>query len=162
MITNMQNSITIKIHSFIDVITNSSTEIYVQASESTIKSVKELVNGLLKMGGSTKTADDLFTFELIDPGFADRVWDAAWHYLSDEEAPDDETGDQYEQRVKDLVDAVDKKNPPEWYQYFLDREDESYKHDVDLVVTARDPEAAGVAKILSSLSGLFDMEASYG
>jgi hypothetical protein len=55
----------IKIHSVVDVITNSSTTIYTQADEGTISSVKDMVNALLKIGGSELTADDLFTFSLV-------------------------------------------------------------------------------------------------
>ena len=51
-------------HSIVDLITNSSTQIYVEASESTIKALRELISNILKMGGSTKTCDDLFTIEL--------------------------------------------------------------------------------------------------
>lgn len=57
-------SLKIKVHSVVDVITNSSTVIYTQADEGTIKSLKEMINALLKIGGSELTADDLFTFEL--------------------------------------------------------------------------------------------------
>jgi hypothetical protein len=54
----------IPIHSFIDLITNSSTEIYVEATEKTIKTLRELVNEILKAGKSKLRADDLFTFSL--------------------------------------------------------------------------------------------------
>lgn len=56
----------IKVHSIVDVITNSSTVIYTQADEGTIKSVKELINALLAIGKSELTADDLFEFSLDD------------------------------------------------------------------------------------------------
>ena len=38
----------IKIHSFVDVITNSSTEIYIQATERTIEQIKVLINSILE------------------------------------------------------------------------------------------------------------------
>jgi len=56
----------IKVHSIVDLITNSSTEIYVYAGDYTLKSVKELIDSLLEIGGSIKKADDLFTFELSE------------------------------------------------------------------------------------------------
>jgi hypothetical protein len=56
--------LTIPMHSFVDLITNSSTEIYIQASEKTIESIKALVNNILKLGNSDVTCDDLFTIEL--------------------------------------------------------------------------------------------------
>lgn len=58
----------IKIHSFIDLITNSSTEIYIQASEKTIQSVTEIINNILEMGGSNLRAQDLFIISLDKEG----------------------------------------------------------------------------------------------
>lgn len=52
--------IVIKVHSFVDVITNSSTVIYVQSTESTVKTAKELIEKLLKVAGVTKSVDELF------------------------------------------------------------------------------------------------------
>lgn len=56
--------IIIKIQSVSDVITNSSTEIYTVCTEHTLDRLKDIVNSILKIAGSTLTADDLFTFEL--------------------------------------------------------------------------------------------------
>lgn len=56
--------ITIKIQSFSDVITNSSTEIYVEATEYTLNGIKNIVNSILKAVNSEYTADDLFEFSL--------------------------------------------------------------------------------------------------
>ena len=60
-------SIKISPHSFIDIITNSSSEIYVQASENTVKVVKTLVDSILKMSDSYLTCDDLFDIRLELP-----------------------------------------------------------------------------------------------
>jgi len=60
----MNKEIRVKIHSLVDVITNSSTVIYVQSHNNTIKYAKDLINNLLKISGSDKTADDLFIFKL--------------------------------------------------------------------------------------------------
>jgi len=53
----------IEIHSVIDLITNSSTEIFVH-SESSIEPVKELLNEFLKLIGNNKTCDDVFEITL--------------------------------------------------------------------------------------------------
>lgn len=53
-----------KIQSINDVITNSSTEIYQEATEYTVKAVKEIINVILKIGGSDKSCDDLFTVSI--------------------------------------------------------------------------------------------------
>lgn len=54
----------IPVHSFVDLITNSSSEIFVSADQDTVNAVKKLVNTLLTAGGGKLTADDLFTFKL--------------------------------------------------------------------------------------------------
>lgn len=48
-----------------DIITNSSSEVFTVYNESSIDSVKILVNSILKAGGSRYKFDDLFTAELI-------------------------------------------------------------------------------------------------
>ena len=58
--------IRIPIHSFIDLITNSSTEIYIGTKEKTIEYAKEMIDKFLAEAGSDKKADDLFTFEQCD------------------------------------------------------------------------------------------------
>jgi hypothetical protein len=58
----------IKIHSFSALITNSSSEVFVSADQSTIDGVKEIVNNLLKIGGSTLAFDDLFRAEIDSDG----------------------------------------------------------------------------------------------
>lgn len=59
----MTNKLTIPIHSIIDLITNSSTEIFVH-SESSIEPVKELLNELLRIEGSDKTCDEIFDISI--------------------------------------------------------------------------------------------------
>lgn len=56
----------IKIQSISDVITNSSTEIYVEATEHTLNGIKNIVNSILKSVNSEYTADNLFEFSLED------------------------------------------------------------------------------------------------
>jgi len=51
-------------HSFVDLITNSSTEIYIEATDKTVESIKGIVDNILKLGGSNLKCDDLFTIEL--------------------------------------------------------------------------------------------------
>lgn len=61
------NTTTIKIpiHSFVDVITNSSSEIFVVADDNTKVLCKDLINNFLSMTGSDKKADDLFDIKLV-------------------------------------------------------------------------------------------------
>lgn len=62
--------IDINIHSFIDLITNSSSEMFITATGKTEKTVKEIIDNVLKLSGSKLTADDLFEF-----GVYGEVWD---------------------------------------------------------------------------------------
>ena len=62
-LVNMK-SLNITIHSFVDVITNSSTEVYIHADGGTVSAVKELVDNILDGAGSTYRFDDLFVIEL--------------------------------------------------------------------------------------------------
>ena len=54
----------IRIHSFIDIITNSSTEIFVQANMNTVKNIKALIDSVLAIGGSKLKCDDVFLISL--------------------------------------------------------------------------------------------------
>ena len=50
----------IKIQSVSDIITNSSTEVFMVYDDSAFKNIKELVNAILALTGSDQTFDDLF------------------------------------------------------------------------------------------------------
>ena len=62
-------SITIPVHSFVDVITNSSSEVFVTANKKTIEVVTEIINAYLKDACYAETADQLFDIELVHKGF---------------------------------------------------------------------------------------------
>ncbi len=74
--------IKIPVHSFIDVITNSSTEIYMKTHDGSVKYLKEFINTLMIAAESDKKADDLFDFDvqLDDPDgeYEDREADEDW------------------------------------------------------------------------------------
>jgi hypothetical protein len=55
----------INIQSITDIVTNSSTEVFIRIKETAINTVKELINNLLKISRSTLQADDLFTIEIL-------------------------------------------------------------------------------------------------
>lgn len=62
----MNKSINISIHSLVDVITNSSTEIYISTHQKSIECLKELIDFILKASCSNKKVDELFEFEIIN------------------------------------------------------------------------------------------------
>ena len=54
----------IKIHSIVDLITNSSTEIFISSHKNTKKELLALVDEILKASGSDKKAEDLFDVKI--------------------------------------------------------------------------------------------------
>ena len=72
--TNPTNMTTLRIplHSFVDLITNSSSEIFISATDSTVTAIRKLVDSLLLAGGSKFTVDEMFEITLEDvPGYED-------------------------------------------------------------------------------------------
>lgn len=61
--------IKIPIHSTVDIITNSSSEIFILANQDTVNGIKNLVNNILRAAESSKTVDDLFEIKLIKSDF---------------------------------------------------------------------------------------------
>src|ERR1039458_9781751 len=80
----LKEKYTFILHSFVDLITNSSTEIYIEATDKTVKSLENLINSLLKLGGSHSTCDDLFTIEIDKEKFKK-------DYSYDKDCPDYDT-----------------------------------------------------------------------
>jgi hypothetical protein len=55
----------LKIHSIIDVITNSSTEIFTFANNDAVEKAYEMLNEILKISNSDKKAEDLFNIRIV-------------------------------------------------------------------------------------------------
>jgi len=60
----------IQIHSFIDVITNSSTEIFITTNKKALEFAKSLVDKILKLAKVNGSFDDFFTIEYVN-----NIWD---------------------------------------------------------------------------------------
>lgn len=127
----------IYIHSYINLITNSSTEIFISANEKTLAAIRSIVDNVLAAGGSSSKADDLFSFELVV------------------EDPDSYPTKHY------LVDS------PEGQKIIDDNEDANeYRGSKRAVrVTAKvgveGRSLDDTAKVLSNLAGLFEIDAWY-
>lgn len=66
----------IKVHSFVDFMTNSSETVYVCVHSRTIDAIKDLINYFLKVAGSSKKADDLFEFRTeLDEAYVERIFE---------------------------------------------------------------------------------------
>lgn len=113
------NKVNVKIHSIIDVITNSSTEVFVMAGESSRNVMFELLGEMLKLTGV-----DIDPKELFDIKFKIHYWDDASllkyyiaqevlnledakfiEYSSDGDYPD-EVHDYFQSNKKELYDLL--------------------------------------------------------
>ncbi len=54
----------VSIHSMIDVITNSSTELFIVMNNNAVKGMYEILNNVLEIAGSNKKAEDLFDISI--------------------------------------------------------------------------------------------------
>lgn len=126
---------TVKIQSVSDIITNSSTEVFMVYDESAFKSIKELVNAILSLGGCEKKFDDLFE---IKPVVSD-------YFL--EEYP--EYAELTEEEILQKAYEIDK-DSYEGYPYVNGYE-----------VIAKDTKDEPTAKILSQIDNIFETYAQY-
>lgn len=154
-------------HSMADIITNSSTEIFIIAGDNTIAGIKELINALFKVAGSETTCDDVFTIEYDWERYVD-------YYFEDdyERFCEDNDGDS-ENFIEAIFDEsiVGSETHKEVYKKkyiaeFTSSDFNPYKcayyRERRIKVTADDdnPYAIDAAKILSNLTGLFEIEAT--
>jgi hypothetical protein len=165
----------INLHSVVDVITNSSTQIYVQFDESALNTLKDLANAFLKIGNSGYTSDDLFTFELESSA----LHDARARYIRDILYASSDSyktmgwqklNDEIEDYYKTIIQLSENDRPEWWKKEFLIENNE------DLEYTARDSdyprtdvyvtcypkkdskEVKEIADILSKLQNLFSAD----
>lgn len=149
-----------KVHSVVDVITNSSTTIYTQATEATVKSFRNLINAILDIAGSTVRADDLFIFRLVPDMY--RLIDAM------EESGEYDDADWYKELPKDyskrreligkkIIEIITENPSVEWYADMVRRSE----CDINLVVIAKDDKSEAAAKIMSALVDTIHAEESY-
>ena len=54
-----------RLQSLNDVVTNSSMEVYQEATQYTVNAVRDIINVILKISGSDKSCDDLFTISTV-------------------------------------------------------------------------------------------------
>lgn len=151
--------VTLRVHSFIDIITNSSTEIYVQASDSTVKGVKKLIDALFKSMGVQYKAADMFEFS-FSGGPYDEYQSALKQYadeIAEAKQEAEANGDTLD--VQEFLSEEFGVNGPDY--------DDEGLSDIRLHVEVKPKfkdyqDLKIAAEILSDLTGLFGMQASYG
>jgi hypothetical protein len=127
----------INLASFVDLITNSSSEIFVSASKKTVTAIKDTINNILKLGGSVATCDDLFDIKL---------WVEGEYYYDNEKDEEIEVSGEYTAELERKMGDSDR--PPA----------------ITLMVKPKDKdskEAKAAADVLSSLTSLFSIEERY-
>ena len=123
----------IPIHSVVDVITNSSSVIYTEATANSVTTMKEIINDILKMAESPKTVDDLFDIsnqKLPADGLED--WIRYGDAMDDDDLPpnimailkemDEFEGDYAAQSA--LARELADKHSSELYEYFNTKDDD--------------------------------------
>jgi hypothetical protein len=128
----MQNRYIIRIHSFVDLITNSSTELFVSATDKSADTVREVINNILSLGGSTLRADDLFKIELV---------------IEDPDAYPTKTYPVDSDKGRSIKKECSSDNGP--------------TQAIQLTPIVNTDAAKQAAKVLSSLNSLFTIEESY-
>lgn len=147
------HALTVK--SKIDVITNSSTEVYLIADQSSIRSIKNLVNEFLKLGGKKDLDfDDLFDVEinfaewLAEEYYCEGWWKEEKEFKSwklDKELDwDDLTLEQKKEWARTMGDPVDDSRGP----FF----------GAGLTFTAKDPEYSSLADLLNNIENIYSPE----
>ena len=64
-----------RLQSLNDVVTNSSMEVYQEATQYTVNAVRDIINVILKISGSDKSCDDLFTISINYEDMLDSYFD---------------------------------------------------------------------------------------
>lgn len=59
------NQIVIKVHSFTDCLSNSSSESFISCSKQTVSTIREIIDNILNLSGSNKTTNDYFELDLV-------------------------------------------------------------------------------------------------
>lgn len=153
--------VVIRIQSLIDLITNSSTEVYTKLTSSAIIYVKEIIDSLLSLGNSGKTCDDLFEVSQDLREVVDRYKEYLYEDLRELYGDDTELM----QAFWDMITEQDCKEFEEKYsieglesfQEYLDTTFNGNCHD-SILIMAKDPENDEVAKSLSLINSLFHGE----
>lgn len=130
------------IHSFVDLITNSSSEIYIQANKNTITAIKGVIDAILATGGSISKADDFFEFDLV--------------VKIDNPKPLKERKPGEGCIVDASIDSTEGKA----YLYECEGEYDNPAQ-IYLSVKAKPSNLAEAAKVLSNLTGLFSIDSRY-
>ena len=163
----------IKIQSFSDVITNSSTEVFIVYTENNIKSIKDVVNAILAID-SKYTFDDLFNISMsINTDLLEdcEEFEEEFKELIDLFDDNSLSWKQTMFKVNELVNSYDsekKKRLSDILWSYVDKND--YESCIKspyngIIITPKDENNELVSKAaiaISNLSDIFDIDFCYG
>lgn len=155
----MMDSIKIKIHSEVDVITNSSTTIYTRVRNGGIETIKSVVDTMLKIAKSDLIADDLFTFEIVKEDISDMLIDmildegiASAYYETEISWRTPEWREKCKV-VYDKIESGEYPKPNFWEYGYLDKS--SIGSSIKVTPKIKDKDIELVGDLLSNLETLF-------
>ena len=141
------------INSITDVITNSSTSVFVVHKESDIDSIKELVNAILSIDGNY-TFDDLFEISLeLDHYTMERYLDdlsEEFDDLKNDNDWDKILGSYSKEKLSKLTDELWELIDNDWYW-----KGSPYEY---IKVIAKNSEHKHVADLISKIDNIFDID----
>lgn len=133
---------TVKIQSVSDIITNSSSEVFVIYDQNGIDTIKALVNSILKLSESEYSCDDLFDFEFI--------WDDIAEEYYNDDGGLEKTGKTLEEYCQDMQnDCLN------W------REGAPLIVGIKVIPKLDTPECKEVADMLSKIDNIFKSDVFY-
>ena len=138
----------VKVHSEVGIITDSSTTIYSQVTKRGLVNLINIVDTMLKIGGSEFKATDLFNFDIsVDEDYLD-------DYRSDKLYYDDRSINYRDYKAKVLSGEIEK---PEWWVVDVDKLVEDRELETYLRITPKtdDENVVLVSKMMGELNNLF-------
>lgn len=159
-----------KLHSFVDVITNSSTVIYVSInqSEKTIEKIKEFINKILIASESNKTFDDLFYTKITFKNIED-IKDRLADYTDIRDNIIDLLNKEQKNDYKLIDEMVDKKidelfqehNSVELEKYMSELNEECGLIEQTLIIYRKDNNEE-IINLLELVNLICDIDSAYG
>lgn len=131
-----------KIIGYSDVITNSSSETFIWYTREGINQIKDIVNSILKLGGSDKTFDDYFTINL----------DVDLEEVKEKcKIPEEEFKKMSIEEIENIA-MYNQPSDPGWY------DDNTTPTIEGVCIKAKDPNNQDIARLLMNIDNIFDKE----
>lgn len=131
-----------KIIGYSDVITNSSSETFIWYTREGINKIKDIVNNILKLGGSDKTFDDYFTINL----------DVDLEEVKEKcKIPEEEFEKMSIEEIENIA-MYNQPSDPEWY------DDNTTPTIEGVCIKAKDSNNQDIARLLMNIDNIFDKE----